>query len=158
MMMAMMILQKRYQTQCKLSSKLLKKINTRSSFGFSLIELLVVVAILGVLSSIGVLAYNGYISGTKKKSAENIMQQISLAQQEEYSSYGEYFSNSDDCDQSTTEEIGTNLFGSAGYIDRDKIGYDFCALSSGSTFTVYAKSIKTDCEMSLDSSNNFTKC
>ena len=87
-----------------------------------------------------------------------MMQQISLAQQEEYSSYGEYFSNSDDCDQTTTEQLGADLFGSAGYIDRDKIGYDFCALSSGSNFTVYAKSIKSDCEMSLDSSNNFTKC
>ncbi len=158
MMIVTRLLKKLYQTQYKLSSKLLKKINSRSSFGFSLIELLVVVAILGVLSSIGVLAYNGYVSGTKKKSAENIMQQIALAQQEEYSSYGSYFSNSDVCDQSTTEEIGTNLFDSAGYIDRDRIGYDFCALSSGSTFTIHAKSIKTNCEMSLDSSNNFTKC
>ncbi len=136
-----------------------KKINSRSSFGFTLIELLVVVAIIGILSAIGVVSYNGYVSSTKAKSAENIMHQISLAQQEEYSSFGSYFSNSDICDQSTTEEIGTDLFGSAGYIDRDKIGYDFCALSSGSTFTIYADRINPPgCKMELDASGNFTKC
>ena len=135
-----------------------KKIKIKSSLGFTLVELLVVVAIIGILSAIGVVSYNGYVSSTKAKSAENIMHQISLAQQEEYSSFGSYFSNSDICDQSTTEEIGTDLFGSAGYIDREKIGYDFCALSSGSTFTIYAESIAPGCKMELDASGNFTKC
>ena len=135
-----------------------KKIKIKSSLGFTLVELLVVVAIIGILSAIGVVSYNGYVSSTKAKSAENIMHQISLAQQEEYSSFGSYFSNSDICDQSTTEEIGTDLFGSAGYIDRDKIGYDFCALSSGSTFTIYAESIAPGCKMELDASGNFTNC
>ena len=136
-----------------------KRIKIKSSLGFTLVELLVVVAIIGILSAIGVVSYNGYVSSTKAKSAENIMHQISLAQQEEYSSFGSYFSNSDICDQSTTEEIGTDLFGSAGYIDRDKIGYDFCALSSGSTFTIYADRINpTGCKMELDASGNFTKC
>ena len=48
----------------------------RSSPGFSLVELLVVVAILGILSAVGTLSYNGYVSGTQKKSAINIMKQI----------------------------------------------------------------------------------
>ena len=57
----------------------------RSSPGFSLVELLVVVAILGILSAVGTLSYNGYVSGAQKKSAINIMKQIMLAQTEELS-------------------------------------------------------------------------
>lgn len=142
-----------------------KKFITESCKGFTLIELLVVVAILGIISAVGVVAYNGYISGTQKKSAENMMQQIGLAETEEYSSYGSYHgSTSDTCteattNETTTEDIGKSLFDSANYIDRDKIGYDFCVLADGSTYTVYAIPIKKPgCTMTLDQSGNFTKC
>ena len=130
---------------------------TKSS-GFTLIELLVVVAILGIISAIGVVAYNGYISGTQKKSAENMMQQIGLAETEEYSSYGSYHSNGNTCTKATTQDIGDSLFSSTDYIDTDKIGYYFCVLATGSTYTVHAHSIKPGCKMTLDSSGNFTKC
>jgi type IV pilus assembly protein PilE len=56
-----------------------KKINSTTQ-AFSLIELLVVVAILGIISAIGITSYQGYVSSTKKKSVENAMMQMSLAQ------------------------------------------------------------------------------
>ena len=55
---------------------------TTKSSGFTLIELLVVVAILGIIAAVGISSYNGYVASAKRKSAENVMQQISLGQTE----------------------------------------------------------------------------
>ena len=63
---------------------------TSKSSGFTLIELLVVVAILGIIAAIGIVSYNGYVSSAKKRSAENVMQQISLGQTEYYSDTTEF--------------------------------------------------------------------
>ena len=96
---------------------------TRSR-GFTLIELLVVVAILGVLAAIGIVAYSGYVNSAKKNSAENIMQQISLAQTERYSDYSSYFTQSAGCTPSdaTSRQIEKGHHQSSG---RCGIGISF---------------------------------
>lgn len=100
---------------------------TRSR-GFTLIELLVVVAIIGILAGVGIVAYSGYVDASKKKSAQNIMMQISLANTEYYSDNSSYYApHSNKCTPNNTSSsnIETNLL-SGGDVITDEIGYDMC--------------------------------
>jgi|MDTE01.1.fsa_nt_gb prepilin-type N-terminal cleavage/methylation domain-containing protein len=126
---------------------------TKSS-GFSLIELLVVVAIIGIISSIGTLSYLGYTSGAKKKSAENIAQQLALYQSELYANTGEYYiqepsDTSCTASKDSTEAVELNLVDGDNIIP-DEVSFWVCTYGSASDYTISAQQ--------YDSAETLTGC
>ena len=119
--------------------------------GFSLIELLTVVAIIGIIAAIGITAYNGYIKGARKSSAENAMMQIALAQTEYYSNIGQYFPTTSTCTEATvltSGSIETNLF-DGGDIITEESGYQMCIELEGSSYKITAISSRDECTLTM---------
>jgi prepilin-type N-terminal cleavage/methylation domain-containing protein len=125
---------------------------TTKSSGFTLIELLVVIAIIGILSAAGTITYSGYVKGAKRNSAENVIQQISLAQTEEYSNTGSYYITGGDtscsADATSTQGIETNLFDGESIID-DDIDFEVCIFGTGANYTVSAQDTTSTCVITV---------
>ena len=119
-----------------------------------MIELLVVVAILGILAAIGIVSYNGYVDSSKKKSAENIMMQIGLAQTEYYSDYSQYYKTSSGatCTPSSgsSDNIEKYLLSEADLIT-DEIGFEMCIHeASPSNYKIVGKQTSSNCTITVD--------
>ena len=132
---------------------------TTKSSGFSLVELLVVIAIIGVLSAVGTLTYQGYISGTKKKTAKNAMMQIALGQTEYYSNEGKYY-YTDGCEADTlvddNDGIEEELFNKGDVITYE-MGYTMCIAEAGTSYLVVAQNATNALRITLDGNGSFTE-
>jgi prepilin-type N-terminal cleavage/methylation domain-containing protein len=136
-----------------------------STKAFTLIELLVVVALIGILSAIGIVAFTGTTDSAAQKAAENTVQSMALAQLEYRSNNQVYYgtpgnSGSADCTASTTTAVNTNLFGGTQTSNLDKQKYFFCSFGTTSVFINFAKHKEKPCQISLNNKNelDFLNC
>ena len=136
---------------------MVKKLNK----GFTLVELLVVVALIGILSAIAIPAYNGYINTAKINSAQNSLRLIYLAEVEQFSDNGEYYkSTSGSCgsDSHHANSINTILFGDVKTLTEDKPDFYFCIQSDdiATEYKAFAYRVSNDDWFSIDQNNNHT--
>ena len=105
-----------------------------------MIELLIVVAIIGIISAIGIPVITGILEGIKEKSAQTSLQSIYLAEEEYKSINKQYYIPSGGCGDQTSI-INTNLFD--GNVTLENDNYRFCVSGSATNYTATAYRIKT---------------
>ena len=123
---------------------------------FTLMELMIVVVLIGILSSIGIIMFGDTLDDTKKKVAEVSTSSIHLAQQEYISNNGSYYYTSGGCSSSTTQQIITDLFDGNKDLAEKDFYYCITGNPSSNTFKITAKNITTNCQVMRDEKNNIT--
>ena len=105
-----------------------------------MIELLIVVAIIGIIAAIGIPTGMNVLEGIKEKSAQSSLQSIYLAEEEYKSINMQYYIPSGGCGDQTSI-INTNLFD--GNITLENNNYRFCISGSTTNYTATAYRKKT---------------
>ena len=73
----------------------MKRHARKRSFGFSVIELMVTIAIIAILASIALPAYRGYLTNAREMEGKNNLASLKLAEEEYFLENNTYFSGSD---------------------------------------------------------------
>ena len=123
---------------------------------FTLMELMIVVVLIGILSTIGMIMFGDTQDSAKKKVAEVSTSSIHLAQQEYISNNGNYYYTSGGCSSSTTQQIITELFDGNKNLSEKDFYYCISGNLNSNTFKITAKNIITNCQVMRDEKNNVT--
>lgn len=107
----------------------------KKSNGFTLIELMVTVAILGVITAIAIPAYNGYLSTARLAEAKNNIAALKLAEEEYFLENNSYFYK-----EGTNAELSTESGGlwTATGGDGGTVNFIYTISGSGNTYSIKA--------------------
>lgn len=83
--------------------------------GFTLIELMIVVAILGILASIAVPTYREYVQESRRTDARNVLLNTAQRLERCYSTYGAY--NDNNCALISSNSLDSNIPSDDGYYE-----------------------------------------
>lgn len=110
--------------------------------GFTLIELVIVVAILGIIAAIGIPQYIGYTDASRVKTVQSNLRSIYLQQQDYYQRKNAYYATGTCTSVTDWDEadINTNLFNGSQIIVND--GYFGYCINQGTVDDFTAKAIE----------------
>ena len=120
--------------------------------GFTLVELLIVVAILGIIAAVGFPMYTGYIDSAREKEALASIQAIAMMQ-EQYqlqNNTSTYWTSANSCGD-YTNKIEQNLFNGENSLNDDK--YYYCIIPNGNGYKIMAVSKTNNGSLCLDNNN-----
>lgn len=111
---------------------------TGKNQGFTLLELMITVAILGVIAGIAIPAYKGYITTSHKTECQNEVAAIKLAESEYYLENNAYFSGTG---WSALEGASNNIYQASNDVknsNKSQCTYKVNVTSGPDTYTIEA--------------------
>jgi type IV pilus assembly protein PilE len=119
--------------------------------GFTILELLIAVAIVGILAAMAVPQYTGYVSNSRLQNAITNLRSIYIKEQEYFTNNNSYYSTGAVCGNSAPL-INTNLFSGQNIINDNF--YSYCITQSAVTnFTAQATNLNSGAVYTLNHNN-----